>query len=274
MAWQYNVLSDQLERRNREILHHHGRRQFLVAAVTTLGVAFPFSNLSNAADENDVESNRSKEYEIPGNQRRRPYAPPEALVPATIQRVLLRKSLELTNQLIASSNPEEQRGLVQQLQTIVAPPIPAKDRKAAMAATRRYVAPDLVLVDTKSFDILSGSNARAAMNMYTANLRFADEYVLTASPETRKKYIREYNQLPDVKQVVAADLDLRDLYRNQVQTKIEDAQAELFLSKPDFSDLKELLEEANATYDQWFNLISPDDIEAAKAAALKSMSML
>jgi hypothetical protein len=242
--------------------------------VTTLGVAFPFSNLSNASDDNEVENNRSKEPEIPSNQKRRPYAPLEALVPATMQRALLRKSLELTDQLIASFNPEEQRRLVQQLQTIVAPPIPSKDRKAAMAATRRYVAPDLVIVDTKSFDKLSGSNARAAMNLYTANLKFADEYVLTASPEARKKYIREYNQLPDVKQVIAADLDLRDLYRNQIQTKIEDAQAELFLSKPDPSDLRELLEEANATYEQWFNLISPYDIEAAKAAALKSLPML
>lgn len=64
---------------------------------------------------------------------------------------------------------------------------------------------------------------RAVMNLYTANLKFGDSYVLTASAKDKKTYIRNYNQLPGVNQVIASDLDLRDLYRNQVQTKIEDA---------------------------------------------------
>jgi hypothetical protein len=65
------------------------------------------------------------------------------------------------------------------------------------------------------------------MNVYTANLRFGESYLLTASPEVLKKMIRE-EQLPDVKTVITADLDLRDLYRNRIQTTMEDAQAELY----------------------------------------------
>ena len=39
--------------------------------------------------------------------------------------------------------------------------------------------------------------------------------------------------LPGVKTVITADLDLRDLYRNQIQTAVDDLQAELALNEPD-----------------------------------------
>ena len=108
------------------------------------------------------------------------------------------------------------------------------------------------------------------MNIYTANLRFADSYVLTASNEDRRSYIRKYNQLPNVKQVVAADLDLRDLYRNLVETKMEDAQAELYRTELDVEELQLLLQEVNDAYRQWFALISESDIQAAEQQVMAS----
>jgi hypothetical protein len=58
-------------------------------------------------------------------------------------------------------------------------------------------------------------------------LCFGESYTVTATLETKKAYIRANDGLPDVKAVITSDLDLRDLYRNELQLKVDDAQAEL-----------------------------------------------
>jgi hypothetical protein len=104
---------------------------------------------------------------------------------------------------------------------------------------------------------------RAAMNLYTANLRFGESYILTASPSVKKALIAKYDGLPDVKLVVTADLDLREWYRNLAQTTIEDIQAELYREEPDPAELVVLLEEATQSFGAFFYLISENDIREA-----------
>jgi len=177
----------------------------------------------------------------------RPYAPLEALVPAARNRLLLTKCLHLSDELVQK---QQAGGNADSLQTHLKRLLPPP-------STQKI-----------SRNQLTGTSMRAAMNIYTANLRFADSYVLTASKEERRSYIRKYNQLPNVKQVVAADLDLRDLYRNLIETKMDDAQAELYSDKFDAVELHTLLQEVDDTYRQWFALISEQDVKAAEKEAL------
>ncbi len=70
---------------------------------------------------------------------------------------------------------------------------------------------------------------RAAFNIYTRQLRFDSErYIWTASLEERKKFIRQYDALPDVTTVITSDLDLRDLIRNQILDSWDDARGEFY----------------------------------------------
>eukprot|EP00985_Skeletonema_marinoi_P007689 scaffold3427_cov74-Skeletonema_marinoi.AAC.1 len=71
-----------------------------------------------------------------------------------------------------------------------------------------------------------GNEMRAAFNFYARQLSFADEYVLTAPKDKRKEMIRN-DALPSVTAVIASDLDRRDLYRNEFLTAIDDAVAEV-----------------------------------------------
>ena len=71
-----------------------------------------------------------------------------------------------------------------------------------------------------------GNEMRAAFNFYVRQLSFSDEYVLTAPKEKRKEMIRN-DALPSVTAVIASDLDRRDLYRNTFLTAIDDVTAEV-----------------------------------------------
>lgn len=119
------------------------------------------------------------------------------------------------------------------------------------------------------------NNMRAAFNAYTNNLVFGDSYLLTASRDERSRLIRTYDQLPDVTSVIRSDLDLRDLYRNQVLTKIDDSKAELEYqlkneSEFDASELVTLLSEAQSFCNMWFEFVPEKD---AKQAMAKLQSM-
>ena len=85
-----------------------------------------------------------------------------------------------------------------------------------------------------------GSEMRRAFNFYTRQLTFSDQYVLTASKEERKKMIRN-DELPTLTSVITSDLDSRDLYRNQFLTAIDDACAEAAYQ------VKQHVEEADVT---------------------------
>lgn len=88
--------------------------------------------------------------------------------------------------------------------------------------------------DNRAFQILrqkqrgmEGNNRmRAAFNAYNNNLVFGDFYQLNAQGDAKKALVRN-DALPNVNAVVVSDLDLRDLYRNQVLQNVEDAKAEV-----------------------------------------------
>ncbi len=113
---------------------------------------------------------------------------------------------------------------------------------------------------------------RAAFNFYGRQILFnADEYVLTAPKEKRKEMIRN-DALPDVTEVVASDLDRRDLYRNTFLTAIDDAVAEVAYQvrlkeeEVDVADVVSLVNEAHEACENWFSLIPSQDVEEAVAA--------
>lgn len=215
--------------------------------------------------------------------RRRPYAPTvESLLPATQVRVQLNEALQFAKKmLLVSSNlnnkddmlllswTKELRDMFDPLSSSTSPP--------ALPRAIRWLQPSkeederFALLSSNTNTKLSGRRARAALNVYTANLRFSgDSYVLTASPALRKQLIR-MDALPDIQTVVTADLDLRDLYRNDVQTAIEDARAELFFldntqqrQEPDYTEVVAVLTRAVASLSAWFDLIDPVDVRAAE----------
>ena len=109
---------------------------------------------------------------------------------------------------------------------------------------------------------------RAAFNFYSSQLEFGDSYLLTASKEDRKRMIRNH-ELPSLAAVITSDLDLRDLYRNQFLTAIEDAKAEVSYQvkqtedKMDSKDAVELVGQAYIACGKWFDLIASSDVDAA-----------
>jgi len=110
---------------------------------------------------------------------------------------------------------------------------------------------------------------RAAFNCYTNNLVFSNSYQLNAQGEEKKNLIRN-NALPDVNAVVVSDLDLRDLYRNQVLEKLDDAKAEieyqLKTKDVDTNEVLSILKEAQLSCNEWFSFIPPSDVAEAQEA--------
>merc|ERR1711862_740678 len=81
---------------------------------------------------------------------------------------------------------------------------------------------------------LRGDITRAAMNLYQTNLNYnniiasqSNAYTVTDT-EWKKSYIRDNDGLPDISKLIGADLDIRQLLRNDVQQKLDDAAAELY----------------------------------------------
>eukprot|EP00980_Cylindrotheca_fusiformis_P004269 scaffold918_cov126-Cylindrotheca_fusiformis.AAC.48 len=120
--------------------------------------------------------------------------------------------------------------------------------------------------------LLQGDVTRAAMNIYTSSLSFPGNlpgYTVT-DPTWKKSYIRQNDGLPNVAQVLEADLDLRDLYRNSVVTKLDDASAELYISNSiDVAELNNLLKDAAADFDLWLGRIEDVQVEQALQAVLE-----
>lgn len=115
------------------------------------------------------------------------------------------------------------------------------------------------------------NDMRAAFNYYTSQLSFGDKYILSASQEERKRMIRN-EELPTLAAVITSDLDLRDLYRNQFLTAIEDLQAEVAyqvkigakndtMEQIDVSDTLELIQQAHTAMEKWFDLIDIKEVE-------------
>ena len=107
---------------------------------------------------------------------------------------------------------------------------------------------------------------RRALNIYTNNLVFADNYQLTADKQVRQTLIRN-DALPNVNAVVTSDLDLRDLQRNAVLQNMDDARAEIqYQLRQETVDIQEVvmfLQAAENACNEWFALIPEEDVKQA-----------
>ena len=111
------------------------------------------------------------------------------------------------------------------------------------------------------------SEVRRALNIYTTNINFnPNKYKYSGTSEEKSKLIRE-DKLPTAKDVIRSDLDARDLYRNALQTSLDDAKAEyIYEKKNDFESVEELvsiLKDAQRAIDKWFSFIPDEDIKQA-----------
>lgn len=196
--------------------------------------------------------------------RTKPSAPTAALVPALQQRLLLEAALQLCSNKNNSSSDTSVNEV--RLKSLLPP----------LSERTSYKRDDAVFKQYAPAKVLYGATTRAAMNIYTANLRYEDgittrggtkdtpnsAYDVT-DPDWKKAYIRANDGLPDVKKVIVADLDLRDLYRNQVEQKLDDAAAELYAPQCDSQELRTLLKEAAVSFDQWLDRIAESDVQNA-----------
>ena len=123
------------------------------------------------------------------------------------------------------------------------------------------------------------NEVRAALNYYTQQLEFnSNSYGWTGSSEERKRRIRD-DQIPTPASVIASDLDLRDLYRNQLLTALDDVVAEVNYqfrqqqqkdddnesngATVDLSDTVELMNQVYVACTNWFDMIDAGAIESA-----------
>mmetsp|Transcript_26163 Transcript_26163/g.57286 ORF Transcript_26163/g.57286 Transcript_26163/m.57286 type:complete len:359 (-) Transcript_26163:130-1206(-) len=121
------------------------------------------------------------------------------------------------------------------------------------------------------------NEVRAAFNYYTQQLEFnSNSYGWTGSSEERKRRIRD-DQIPTPASVIASDLDLRDLYRNQLLTALDDVVAEVNYqfrqqqqkdddangATVDLSDTVELMNQVYVACTNWFDMIDAGAIESA-----------
>ena len=111
------------------------------------------------------------------------------------------------------------------------------------------------------------SEVRRALNIYTTNINYdPDRYAYAGSSEEKRRSIREGN-LPTAGDVIRSDLDARDLYRNELQTSLDDARAEyLYQRGKDFEDVSELvslLRKSRSAIDRWFGFVPNRDIKEA-----------
>ncbi|GFH55257.1 hypothetical protein CTEN210_11733 [Chaetoceros tenuissimus] len=228
------------------------RRDFFSKSSMSILSMIPILNLSLPNDAYAAETINSQQ-----SQGRIQWAPLEALLPATRVRILIQKALQYSIDLetslqqdpISTSNVKE---IFQNLSQILAPPLQNQEMKP-----------------NKSIQI--------AFDTYTTYLRYDDSYTLNVTPQEKSKMIRQ-DLLPDVKQVIQSDLDLRDLYRNAVMSRVDDARAELryllgiwdnYLLNGKWDEdlnaqeLVTLLQDANSACNDWFHLISEEDVNAA-----------
>lgn len=237
----------------------------------------------------------------------RPYASLDALLPAARVKIIIDKSVDTASNLVSSSDSNKQASLlIQELQDLLLKPqnytrsstlaaIPKKPAKQYLDTYKKNMdrldileKPGGLLVQSGEIDTWkrlkrqervreSNDEIRAAFNAYTSNLSFSgDSYRLNVPKEQRSRMIRE-DALPDVKNVIASDMGLRYLIRNDILTNMQDARAELQYQlgqkedsvEFDATDLLEILQQAQASCNRWFSLIDETDVKNALQEAAR-----
>ena len=128
----------------------------------------------------------------------------------------------------------------------------------------------------------AASEVRRALNIYTTNLNFnRNKYSFKGSAEEKTALIRN-DRLPTATDVIRSDLDSRDLFRNQMQTSLEDSKAEYIyikkecggdVSKADLSELVSLLRATKDAIEKWFSFIADSDVKAALGVVQKELDV-
>lgn len=129
----------------------------------------------------------------------------------------------------------------------------------------------------------SQNELRAAWNFYTQQLEFnPSSYEWRASAEEKKRRIRN-DQLPTPQAVIVSDLDLRDLYRNQLLTALDDVAVEVQYQLKegggpggetdntdlDVTDTVDLMNQAHTACSKWFDMIDKRDVKEAELTVQK-----
>ncbi len=125
------------------------------------------------------------------------------------------------------------------------------------------------------------SEIRRSFNIYTTNLNFnPNKYQWVGSSQEKSQRIRN-DRLPTTTDVIRSDLDARDLYRNQVQTSLDDAIAEFIYQKKesnediqkfDATELLDILKQAQSSVDKWFGFIPDQDVKSALEAVQREQA--
>lgn len=233
-----------------------------------------------------------------------PFAPIDALLPAARVKITLDSAVIIASQLSTATDANEKRKLLHDLEGLLlvtqnytrgttpmaVPQQPAKQYLNAYDEYRRHLSllekPGAILVQNGEIDAWKrlkreersredADEVRAAFNYYTSNLNFnSQEFILTATREERSRLIRD-DKIPDVKTVIASDMGLRYLLRNDVLTACDDARAELNYqmkqdpNSVDGGELLDILLMAQIACTKWFALIDERDMMAAMEIVLK-----
>lgn len=276
------------------------RRRFLQRFVSTILV---FPSVCQAQGEEEVQIPRQS----------KPFAPVAALLPAARCKLWIDRAHDLSSALSATSDDyQKQSKLLTDLSAVlsnrpnlflngeklakrtskfsaqISTPVSKVNKEQWQSNRKSLDLPNQLQAMFNQADVerqwgmLQSSEAqreqandvRAALNYYTQQLEFGDSYQLTAPKEDRKRMIRN-DELPTLTAVITSDLDLRDLYRNQLLTALDDAIAEAKYQLKeqeerqtivDVSDLVQLMDEAYTSSSKWFAMIAPEDVQQAMEA--------
>jgi len=237
-----------------------------------------------------------------------PFSPIDALLPAARVKITLDSAVNIASQLSTATDANEKRELLHDLEGLLlvtqnytrgttpmaVPQQPAKQYLNAYDDYRRSLSllekPGAILVQNGEIDAWKrlkreervredADEVRAALNYYTSNLNFnSQEFILTATREERSRLIRD-DKIPDVKTVIASDMGLRYLHRNDLLTACDDARAELNYQMKqdpnsiDGGELLDILLMAQNACTKWFALIDERDMMAAMEIVQKEKQM-
>ena len=218
--------------------------------------------------------------------KQRPRAPLSTLLPATEQRMLLKECLALSEELAVHSKSKDslqKDAAIQRLENILVNPKQeggGYNYYTRGLTEKKRAERDLrILAQYQQSQPrkLSGNIVRAAMNIYITNLRYGSDYTVEDA-EWKSSYIRQNGGLPDFRKLIQADLDLRILYMNQIQIRVDDAAAEFYATvesnnDEDFEELRHLLRLAKDSMDLWFQLIEDVDIAEATNAVERGVTI-
>eukprot|EP01082_Thalassiosira_pseudonana_P008877 g7795.t1 g7795 contig26:296359-297353(+) len=207
---------------------------------------------------------------INGDEVVRPSAPLEFLLPAARVGLYIYQTLAIAEEIGRLKSPKDYNARVQlekamnQLDNLLlSPPSFIKTNDPTVTRKDPYNLPPVV------GEIAKQQQKQRERRQNSVEVGITPQFLSGSKEEKRSMILND--KLPTAVDVIRSDLDARDLYRNVVQTKLEDAQAEWVYQKKvmeegeglDVGELVELLIGANVAVDKWFSFIPDGDIQEA-----------